>query len=433
MDLRVSRILLCCLLLLSSGCGKKLLPFQPPLETSVEMLDRRAAEPEHGRRKGAAQIIGRKDGAFFALYRPDHWNRTLVVYVHGFTPPSAPIALPSADFIEPFRDLLLSRGYAVAYSSWSENGFAVKSAIRHSNLVRELFDERLGRPRHTFLVGQSLGGLAAIALAEKFPDDFSGALVTSPVSGGSLREVAYIANVRVLFDYFYPGVLPGDLLHLPEGLDVNRDIVGPALAAIRADPRGVGAMSQIKEVPLPFRNSDELVSSILQALGYHGVELHDLLARTNGGSFFDNMRTAYTSETLPAPLLADLNSRVARHRVSRDGADFLRSYYEPTGELEIPILALHNNFDPVVPVFHAARYRERVERQGNSRLLEQRFFGRFGHTGFSPAEMASAFEDLVRRATKHKRSHDDDDRIAAFDRANDAAALGGSGSVALEP
>ena len=253
----------------------------------------------------------------------------------------------------------------------------------------------------------------------------------SPVSGGSRREVGYIATVRVLFDYFYPGVLPGDLLHLPAGLDVNRDIVGPALAAIRADPRGAGAISQINELPLPFRNPDELVGSILQALGYHGIELHDLLARTNGGSFFDNARTTYTSATLPAPLLADLNARIARHRISLDGAQFLRSYYEPTGDLEVPVVALYNDFDPVVPVFHAALYRDRVKRHGSSRLLDQRFFVRYGHTGFSAEEMASAFEDLVRKAKTRKRPHDD--AIAEFDRRDDPAALVGSAAVVSAP
>jgi pimeloyl-ACP methyl ester carboxylesterase len=427
MNQRLSRILLCGLLLVSSACSKKLTT--QPVDIPATAIERPGADPEHGRRSGPAQIIVREHGAIFALFRPEHWNRILIVYVHGYIPPNAPIALPTADFIDPLRERLLSEGYAVAYSSWSENGFAVKDAIQQSELTRELFKDRLGRPRRVFLIGQSLGGLVALALAERRPEDYSGALVLSPISGGSRREIAYNANVRVLFDHFYPGVLPGDLLHLPQDLNLNRDLIGPALAAIQANPNGIAAMSQIHEVPIPFRDPSELVSSIIQALVFHGLELHDLLARTNGQSFFDNSRTVYTSETLPAPLLADLNNRIARFQIGREAARFLERYYEPSGDLEVPVLALHNAFDPVAPIFNAEVYRERARSQGSSDLLEQRVFPRYGHVGFSADEMAGAFEDLVQKVRRHKRA--DDDAIAGLDRVKGAAAPEGNGAARL--
>ena len=250
MNSRLSRLLLCGLLVIATACGeKKLLPTQPLVDSPVAAVARPDLEPER-RGRGAASIIGREQGAIFALHRPERWNGRLVVYIHGFTPPQAPIALPTADFIDPIRDRLLSLGFAVAYSSWSENGFAVRNAIESSDRLPELFADRLGKPSRVYLVASSLGGLAAMALAERRHDPgskrsegrdsdrenererntvYSGALLLSPVSGGSRHEIEYIGNIRVLFDYFYPGVLPGDLLHLP----ANLDVVGPAGPAQR--------------------------------------------------------------------------------------------------------------------------------------------------------------------------------------------------------
>jgi len=405
MNARLTITLLAALLLVAPGCGKqKLAPTQPVVDSQVS-IDRPDLQLDHSRHHGeAAEVVGRKDGAIYALYRPAQWNGDLVVYVHGYTAPYAPISLPTGDSFGLLRDRLLERRYAVAVSSWSENGFAVKDAIKQSNRLPDLFAERLGRPKRVYLIGVSLGGLATIALAERDHDDFEydGALLLSPVAGGSRHEIEYIANVRVLFDTFYPNKLRGDLLHQPADLDINRDVIGAAVAAIQADPRGAIAMSQIAQTPLPFRDANELVSSIVQALVYHAVEIGDLLARTGGESFFENSQTQYTGG-LPPAVLADVNARVARHQLSPRAAVFLKKSYEPSGDPEIPVLVLHNAWDPVVPIFNQNLYRDRVAAHGESRRLVQRVFQRYGHVGFKPEESAAAFDDLTRWVRKHER------------------------------
>jgi hypothetical protein len=42
--------------------------------------------------------------------------------------------------------------------------------------------------------------------------------------------------VRDIFDFFYPGVLPGSAVDLPAGTDIAQGIVTPAIAAMSADP-----------------------------------------------------------------------------------------------------------------------------------------------------------------------------------------------------
>ena len=405
MKRRWSAFALTLLLVVGSSCGKTLLPTQPTADTAV--LDP-AQELRSHRTKGAAQIFGTtRSGALFALFRPDHWKGDLVLYAHGFTDPAAPIHLPP---IENLRDQLLARGFAVGYSSFAENGLAVKDGIRQTERLEELFAERLGRPKRTFLIGTSLGGIIAVALAERHPDRYAGVLTVSGLIGGSRGLIDYIGHVRVLFDLFYPGVLPGDLLHHPPGLNLNQHVVGPAVQAMSHNPQGAAIISQLAQSPVPFASGPELVGSIAQALALHFIELDDLLRRTEGESFFDNSNVTY-SGPLPAPVLADINARVARYRSTPEVQEFLDRYYEPTGRLEIPMSTIYNERDPVVPSFNETRYRDLVAQHGHASLLVQRVFaGRYGHSElFSADEISQAFGELVLRAGKRDRDDDHDE------------------------
>jgi len=401
---RLGLVLLTGLLLLPTACSRKALPTEPNASaTSKGSIGASGLAPDRIDGSGAAQILGKTpSGALYALYRPERWNRDLVLYAHGYITPGLPIALPTADYAQEFRDLLLADGFAVAYSSYSENGLAVRDGIQNTKQLEGLFASRLGLPRRTFLTAHSLGGLLVVALAEQHPHRYAGVLSMSGVLGGSRLETDYVANIRVLFDYFYPGVLPGDLLHLPSGFDLNNDIIGPAVTAITTHGEGAFAISQI--LGIPFRSGEELVGAIVQGLVFQAIELQDLLARTGGKSFFDNSKTVY-SGPLPPELLADLNARVARYDSPPDVDVFFDRYYKPTGELEIPMLALHSNFDPVVPVFHEKVYAELVQAHGNPALLVQRFNDRPEHVGFLPDEIMSAFLEVVHRADA-LRGHD---------------------------
>jgi len=406
MSRRLVLVALSGLLLFGSACSKRMLPTDPSagaLSNSVLESPNVRIDPERAR--GAAQVFGRtRSGAFYALFRPERWNGDLVLYAHGYVAPFAPVALPTSENVEPVRDLLLARGFAVAYSSYSANGLPVQDAIRTTAQLEQLFTARLGHPRRIFLNAHSFGGLVVVALAERYPHHYAGVLATSGLVGGIRKQVDYVANIRVLFDYFYPGALPGDLLNLPSGLDLNHDIIGPAVAAMSAHPEGAGAIALI--LGIPYRTGPELVGVIVQGLVFQAIELQDLLARTGGQSFFDNSTTIY-SGALPPALLADLNTRVARFTSTPEVKAFFARYYEPSGELEIPMITLHSRFDPSVPVFNETAYAALVKAHGDSDLLDQRFTDEPQHVTYPAAVTVAAFEELVQRADqlrKHGRS-----------------------------
>ena len=59
------------------------------------------------------------------------------------------------------------------------------------------------------------------------------------------------------------------------------------------------------------------------------------------------------------------------------------------------MLMLSTALDPVLPGLHQILYRELVAASGDSPLLVQRTINRYGHCAFTPAEIATAFTDLV--------------------------------------
>lgn len=116
-------------------------------------------------------------GSAYGMAMPADWNGSLVVYAYGIVDPGAPLALPTTqDGFNVLRAQWTERGYAVAYSSFSENGYSLKSAIQRTHQLKGLFVARFGQPARTYLTGHSLGGLAVLALAEKYPTRYDGAM-----------------------------------------------------------------------------------------------------------------------------------------------------------------------------------------------------------------------------------------------------------------
>ncbi len=130
------------------------------------------------------------NGAQFALFLPYHWNGDLAVYAHGFIDPAASIALPDAapvdvaPWVVELRERLLQAGYAVAYSSFSENGWAVNDGAQRTRELRPLFSYYFPTPNRTFVIGRSLGALTTMLLVEKYATESSSISVLGIISIG---------------------------------------------------------------------------------------------------------------------------------------------------------------------------------------------------------------------------------------------------------
>jgi pimeloyl-ACP methyl ester carboxylesterase len=396
------------LLATGSGCSQK---SATAPGVAAAQASRAAEATRHQRYQGQqVHLEGRvASGALWEIDKPAAWNGDLVLYLHGYSSPTDPVALPHNEAI---RDSLVARGFAVAASSYSSNGYAVREGVRESDALNEIFEDRIGHARRTYLFGQSLGGLIGLILAQRHSDnDYDGAFLVCGIVGGSTEEVQYIGDIRVLFDTVYPGVLAGDLYHPPVITNLNAQVVGPVVQAVTKNPQGLGIIQLLARHPLAGNNGQELVTSLVTVLGFQMQGGGDLFARAGSESFFDNAGWQYSSPALPAALLTDINTRVARYTRTRGAAAFLQRFGEPTRRLRIPLMTLHTMRDPVVPVFHE----DLLAQVALGPNLVQRRVDRYGHTPFSAGELMPHFNDLVNlaRAQRHDDDHDHDDGVVA--------------------
>jgi hypothetical protein len=338
-------------------------------------------------------------GALYRLARPTPWNGTLVLYAHGYVSPDQPVGIPADANLT--ISLLASRGFAVAASSFSENGWAVKDGAQRTHQLLGTFATAFGAPARVYVSGGSMGGLIAIKLVESYPGEFSGLLAACPVSGGMRSQLDYLANVRVLFDLFYPGVLPGSAVDVPAGIDVTSQIVVPAIAAMSASPNGALAIASIAQTPVPAASVPELIQSIVTALA-GGAGYPSVLALTHGQPFFDNSGTTYAGAypgAVPPATLAWINATAQRFSASPSGLNYIERNYTPSGDLHYPAITLSTFRDPVAPGFHRELYGASVSAAGNGDWLVQRSVAGtgsgYGHCTFTPQELVTAFSDLV--------------------------------------
>jgi pimeloyl-ACP methyl ester carboxylesterase len=329
------------------------------------------------------------EGALYEFAVPDNWNGVLAVYAHGMVSPFLPIALPGGGFTA-FRNALLAEGVAVAYSSFSENGFAVKDGEQRTHQLLGLFQSKVGKPSRVYIMGHSLGGAIAMGLAEKYPSQYDGALPMCGFLGGTAPEIEYLANVRVLFDAIFPGVVPGDQFDIPISVALN-----PAPTLVSVQNALIAGLATGKTQQLfacanvPGLSLAEKLQSVITAIGFNLIFTNDLIARTHGHIPIDNTTTDYCAAGFD-----EIDAVVERFSSSPDAVNYIRHYETPTGDLRNPMVTLHTTRDPVVPIFHQPLYQEVVNAAGTSALLRQRSVVRYGHCAFTVAEMLQAFGEL---------------------------------------
>jgi pimeloyl-ACP methyl ester carboxylesterase len=379
-------------MLATPGCGREspLAPTQTGLKSGSAAL--RQAAWAAGNPVHIEGEIG--PGALYSIDVPENWNGDLVLYAHGYTTVQEPVGLPQGAF-PGIRDQMLSRGFAIATTSYSSNGFAEAEGARQVHQLRGLFTSRVQAPTRTFLVGSSLGGLISVDLLQSFPDQYAGALSVSGPLGGTRAEFQYVGDVRLLYDLLMPCPLPGTFAEVPAIPLPQNDIV----ACILQNQQKFGILVSTRReggFPVAGNNANELVTSVVSTIGFQWYGMGDGIDRAHGHMVYDNHDAVYVSGVLPPQVLAGINAGIARYTATPDAANFLRQHYEPPGVLERPLLTIHAERDRLVPWGHEQLLLDRVTAAGDLGNLSQSHYARFGHTeAFSAADVAAAFDALV--------------------------------------
>lgn len=333
------------------------------------------------------RIDGEIRSAPFSLFRPSDWNGDLVLLVHGSLP----------EIFEGLAHGLMTEGFGIGFATYTGGeGKALKTITLNTQIVQDRFTSDFEKPDRTYLYGFSRGAATVTKLVETAPVRYDGVLTVCGGNGGSQLAWEHFFTARVLFDYYFPGVLPGDALHVPNPPhymeEFEAEVAPEIAAAIAADPAAAREMAAVDQYHLEYEDFDELAKGIVQSLAVHTFGVNDLLAAA-GGNPFDNRAIVYTGT-------ADddaLNAGVARLRADPQATAYLNAWYEPNGTIDgTPILVVHTTRDPMVPEqLHNDKYQALVERTGNGPFFVRRRVDRFGHCTFTPGELADHFTDLV--------------------------------------
>ena len=357
---------------------------------------------------GATAYWGVVSGAGFRAEYPDNWNGRLVIWAHGFRGTGLELTVDN----HPLRALLIPLGFAWASSSYSRNDYDIAEGVKDTHTLAKHLNELVGEPDLTYLTGASMGGHITAVSIEQYGGSYDAAL---PICG--------VVGDHVLFDYFLDfnsaaqqlgtgsSVFPVDpfqyTVFTVPSIKANLEAFpGGWPVFLNADGNNFKNLVELRsggDRP-NFDNAWFFWNSFPDFATGPGNFLFDLgtgdgtLPRAPGVAI-DNSQTVYQFDGDPAltPAEQALNDGIVR--VAPDPGTRLEEGLSQVpvvnGDIDIPVLTLHNLGDLFVPFHNEIAYAERVAAHGKSDLLVQRAIRGVGHCDFSPEEFAAGFLDLV--------------------------------------
>ena len=356
--------------------------------------------PEPPPDEGQAPAPGCSDGVLQhgALYRicfPNTWNGDLVLYAHGYVAPQRELAIPE-DVVagQSASSLVTGLGYAYATTSYRANGLIAPEAVEDLLELADTVEHRYRPdPVRTMVVGFSEGGLVSTLAVERHPDRFAGALAGCGPIGNFQAQLDYIGDFRVVFDYFFPGLIPGTVLDIPESVREQwEQVYVPAIVlALAAKPAAAREVLRVTGAPAAGDDLRSIAETTIGLLWYNVFGSADAQARL-GGQPFDNSARVYAGSADDAALNAGVD------RFTADpGAIAALARFGTSGNLTVPLVNLHTTGDPIVPFSQAGLYAGKVVQAGATALFTQIDVARHGHCSFEAGELLSAFAALQQR------------------------------------
>ncbi len=371
--------------------------------------------------------------ATFKIEVPATWNKTLVLYSHGydsFTTPNPPTDAPGDGVTGPW---LLTRGYALAGSAYARAGWSAQQAFEDQIAVLDLFTSRFGHPTRTIAWGHSLGGLITAGLVQLFPDRFQGAIPMCGVLEGGVaiwNEAldAFFAFTTLqapgVFKYFNlsPATAFGEYLKAKD-----------AFAAAQGTPTGrahIALAAALNNIPGWFdpnkpepaandwaareANQYAWISGINLLFGFFGraelefraggryswntgVDYKEQVALSTGRA---EVRALYAAAGLDLEEELETLNDATRVTANPQAVGYVSKFINFNGEIGQPVLTMHTTGDGLVEPTAEQAYGKVVRGAGNGALVRQVFVHRAGHCTFTPAETIGAFQTLKHRLDK---------------------------------
>lgn len=383
---------------------------------------------EASEQNGGMQTGTLPDGATYIIEVPPHWNGILFLYSHGYVVPGKPN--PAQDVGDPVTQFfMLSRGFALAGSSYATTGWAIEQALPDQIAVLDIFNQTFGAPTKTIAWGHSLGGMITAGLIQRYPDRFDAALPMCGVLSGGVATW----NVALDAAFAFKTLLGPD-----SGLQVvnianpgaNLTLAEGILAAAQATPQGqarlalVSALadtpgwftplspepaandfanremnqflwSQLVDFPFAFALRAELEFRARGNVSWNaGVNYRRQLQRSINR---DEVVALYEQAGLSLDEDLDTLEDAVRIEPDHHAIEYLEKNISFDGEIHIPVLTMHTTGDGLVVVQNESAYSQVVNEEGNGAFLRSTLVSRAGHCTFTPAETIAAVQTLLTR------------------------------------
>lgn len=363
-----------------------------PLASSPVLASSPAQEPPDPERPNACSEGVQSSGALYQVCVPESgWNDDLVVYAHGYVSITETLRLPpESSQIQP---VVNSLGYAYATTSYSVNGLAIKDGMADLLDLVEIFAAQHATVNRVYLVGFSEGGLITTLLTEQHPEVFDGGLAMCGPYGNFNGQVEHFGDFRIVFDYFFPALLPDSPISIPQSLIDQWSSYAITVKQAVSDPLNAGAVEQLLAVTgaaYDLLVPSTITETVEGLLWYNVFATNDATLKL-GGQPFDNQSRTYSGSLDDAAL----NAGVARFSASAAARQEIDAFYQTSGKLSVPLVTMHTTGDPIVPYWHLPLYRSKTFLADNIALNYPITVQRYGHCSFTTFEILSAFNQMV--------------------------------------
>ena len=359
---------------------------------------------------GASCLSGTDSaGAIYMIVMPRQWNGDLVVHAHGGPFLGAPTIKRVTEDVE--RWTIMPRlGYAFATSSYRQGGVAVSAAAEDNERLRRLFIDKVAKPKHVYLHGQSWGASVAAKGAELFADGkpYDAVLLTSGVLGGGTRSYDFRLDLRVVSqDRCHNHPLPSEPQYpLNIGLPADSPLKQADLAKRVDDCLGLNKpaaertleqSAKIKTIVDVIHIPERSIQSHLNWATWHFQDIAQ--KRTGGASPFGNVGAVYAGSSDDAAL----NAGVLRYKADAKAVATLSADADLGGRIPVPVLTVHAIHDPTAMVELQESFGRTMAAAGRGDALVQTFTGDRDHSYLSDPTYAALMEALTTWATQGKK------------------------------
>ena len=327
-------------------------------------------------------------GARYRILFPSNWKGKLVMYAHGYEFMGAtPRQSQNPGFINSVKPIL-ERGFAIAASDYSVQGYAIPEGVEDTEALRKYFVNKYGNPDSTFIVGPSMGGGITLAIIENFGKYYDGALPLCPLSSRPYLQCRKEFDMYATFNGLFPGIVPS----LAEIFDLSK--AKPAIQFAEMMPKAMAIRKAIIQkdsaLGVAFAKRFDLKFDDLPfSLFFNEIVLRDIAAKS-GGNPFDNTNTVYSG----FPDNWDVNQKAER-LAATVSPDVIFSKYDRTGNINKPVVLVHTMYDQLIPPqYGVVNFENMVHQQGKDNYFIVKYTNGQGHCLFSPEETGKAFDEL---------------------------------------